>query len=237
MPVRVGPILGLRFLLPNNSMKSPVIGHSRNASGFTLLELLVVIVIISILAGMIFAAGPAIMRAARKASTKSDIKQLVIAINSFYGEYGRYPVDPGMQGSDVYIGGTNGTPNGNLMAVLLADPTGWNAGNRLNPKRIVFLNPNTARGSESSPRNGLGRDGNYYDMWGQQYQIIIDTDYDDIIRAQENKKFDFVDMGVTDGGAFRNIGGVLILSYGEDGLMGKKGDKKYKGSDDVASWL
>ncbi|MFV1994969.1 MAG: type II secretion system protein [Verrucomicrobiales bacterium] len=218
-------------------MKSPIVGHSRKASAFTLLELLTVIVIISILVGMIFAAGPAIMRSARRSSAKSDMEQLVIAINSFYSEYGRYPVDPGMQGSDVFMGPGGGTSNGSLMAVLLADPTGWNAGHKLNPKRIVFLNPSTAKESAKGPRNGLGLDGNYYDMWGNQYRIIIDTDYDNVLNSPNNKSFDYIDMGVTQNGVFNHVGGVIIVSYGEDEEMGKEGDSNYKGSDDIASWL
>ena len=216
--------------------------HSSHASrparrAFTLIELLVVIAIILILAGLLFAAGPAIMRAAKKSTEKTNVQNLRIAITEFYNEYGKYPIDPSLTGSDLMIGeGGDGTTS-DMMSVLLAEDRGWNSGHRLNPKKIVFLNVRPAKGSNNAPRAGLAEDGNYYDLWGEEYMILIDGDYDEVIDSSDNDKFDYEDMEVTDSGVFRNLGGVLILSYGEDKEMGKKGNGRFRGSDDICSWF
>ena len=68
---------------------------------------------IGILASILFAAGPAIMRTAKKNSTRSDMKALEIAINDFYTEYGRYPV-PSATKTDLFIGGEDGTSTAEL---------------------------------------------------------------------------------------------------------------------------
>ncbi len=217
---------------------SSALRSRRDARAFTLLELLVVMLIVAILAGVIFAAGPGILRAARKTATKNEIQQLRIAIAEYYNEYGRYPVEEDMQGRDVMVGEGGSANTGDLMYVLLAEDAGWNSGHRLNPKRIVFLtNVKEARGSGESPRGGIAEDGRYFDIWGNEFRILLDTDYNDEIDASENEMFDYEDMEVTDAGVFRNLGGILILSYGEDKEMGRKGNGNYRGSDDVCSFF
>lgn len=61
-------------------------------AGFTLLELLAVIAVIGILAGLLFPGIGAARRAAGKAKTRVQFNQWAAAIESFRGEYGYYPV-------------------------------------------------------------------------------------------------------------------------------------------------
>jgi prepilin-type N-terminal cleavage/methylation domain-containing protein len=63
----------------------------RPRSGFTLVELLVVIVIISLLAALITPAVMAGMRAAKRATITAEISSLHQAIETYKAQYGSYP--------------------------------------------------------------------------------------------------------------------------------------------------
>lgn len=213
--------------------------QARRKAGFTLVELLVVMVIIALLAGLIFAAGPGVVRLVRKQSVQNDIQQLKIAIMSYYTEYGRYPVSSELQGEDCLIGGDDGSAasTAEMMKVLMAEPEGWNVDHGLNPKRISFLSPRPAKGTTEHPKNGVAEDGGYYDMWGNEFKILLDTNYDDRILCTANSQFNYTDVEIMDDdGAFK--ASVMVLSVGEDETFGKKGEPNpvYKGSDDVPSW-
>lgn len=60
-------------------------------SGFTLIELLIVIAVIAILAGMLFAAMSAITAKKDKASTKALILTLMEGLEKYEDKYGDYP--------------------------------------------------------------------------------------------------------------------------------------------------
>lgn len=202
-----------------------------------MIELLVVITIIAILMGVIFAAGPAIMRNAKKASTRTDMKSMQMAIGEYYTEYNRYPV-PRDTTDDLFFG-EDGESTEELMNVLLAEPAGWNADHGLNPREIVFFEPRLAKGT--TPRGGLAEDGKYYDSYGNEYRLIVDANYDELIEHPEVDSFDYIDPATGQGkavdGKFEYLGGVVIQSLGQDGEHGKNGNQIYRGSDDTASWL
>ena len=61
--------------------------------GFTLVELLVVIIIIGLLAGMITVGLAAAMRRAKQASITLEISQLSVALQKYRDQYGEYPPD------------------------------------------------------------------------------------------------------------------------------------------------
>ena len=238
----------------------------RKASlGFTLLELLIVMTIIGVLAGLVFAVGPSILRQTRKQSVRGEMQVLNVAISEYYSEYGRYPVaisavDAAIEesylennsttkapGVDVVIGGDEENSNlENMVNVLLAEPVGWNEEHLMNPKRIAFLTPRSAKAGPTGPRDGLGPDGKLYDRWGNEFRIFLDTNYDEKLSGPGVPDFDYIDVEIKNrDGAFTTS--IMILSVGEDGELGNKkramkgddgtGGRSYKGSDDVASWL
>lgn len=65
----------------------------RRRAAFTLVELLTVIVIIGILAGLITAAAIPARNAARRAVIKTEIAQLELALDAYKNKYGDYPPD------------------------------------------------------------------------------------------------------------------------------------------------
>ena len=240
---------------------------SRTHRGFTLLELLVVMTIIGVLAGMVFAVGPGILKSMQKLKVKGDMQALELAILDYYTEYGRYPVDrevlelaireapkevegismnDNMHGIDVVVGGAEGRGSiDELMNVLLAEPKGWNKDHLMNPKRIAFLAPSPAKPGPTGPRNGLASDGKLYDRWGNEYRIFMDTSYDEKLSGPSAPNFDYTDYPIKGSDGAFNLR-LMILSVGEDGEVGSKKKalknpgvpgREYDGSDDVASWL
>src|SRR5438105_15520059 len=101
---------------------------------FTLIELLVVIAIIGILIGLLFPAFKAVQNQARQTQAKNDLTQIVNAVNSFYTEYGKYPI--ATSGADVTFAANN-----NTLFDVLRNMTGINTGITFNPKGILFVQP------------------------------------------------------------------------------------------------
>lgn len=64
---------------------------AKHCSAFTLTELLVVITIIAILAGLITSAAINALRTAKQARIALEIRQLQVAIENFNNQYGAYP--------------------------------------------------------------------------------------------------------------------------------------------------
>src|ERR1700746_1969385 len=76
----------------------------RQSLGFTLIELLVVMGIIGILVGLLFPAFKGVQNQARSTQAKNDLTQIVNAVNAYYTDYGKYPVDAANNTSDAYFG-------------------------------------------------------------------------------------------------------------------------------------
>jgi prepilin-type N-terminal cleavage/methylation domain-containing protein len=202
----------------------------KHVSGFTLLELLIVIAIIAILAGLLFPAFMGAQKAAKKTQAKNDLNQIVTAVNAFYTEYGKYPLV------------TDDSPlvsTGDLFYTLRALPSGANFGNAINTRQIVFLSPPDVKDT-ANPRSGIGTDGQWYDAWGTTYKITINGTYDNGVPNP---------YGANGGAGPDPIPqGVIAWSFGPNGLLGggNATDPKfsnengtvniYTGSSDAISW-
>ena len=193
-----------------------------NRNGFTLLELMVVIVIIVVLAGLLFPTVESILERAKKVQAKNDLIQIVTAVNAFYMEYGRYPTTAT---TDVTF--STSPTNDQLLDVLRSNTTGGNASlvTSLNPRQIVFISP-PEDPAQANPKGKIGSDKQFHDPWGNAYIVRIDADYDNQVTNPYG----------SGGGAGPDPlrQGVISWSIGKDANLGNNG--KFVSSDDVISW-
>ena len=129
---------------------------SRNfRSAFTLVELLVVISIIGVLAGIMVVTIPKAMDAGKKTKVKGDLTAIVAAVKAYKQEYGRWP------GSAAAT--NDATFQDKDSKSLLSALSGTNNTLVENPKSVRFL-------------EGASTDGTMVDPWGSQYFVILDAD-------------------------------------------------------------
>ena len=77
---------------------------------FSLVELIVVMVIIAMLAGLVALRTRSYLIAAKQNAVRAEIASLSAALDSFYADQGRYPTSD--EGLDVLVEGTPSFPDG-----------------------------------------------------------------------------------------------------------------------------
>ncbi len=216
--------------------------NPRTAPAFTLIELLVVIAIIAILIGLLFPAFKAVQDQAKRTQAKNDLTQIVNAVNAFYTEYGKYPVNSACTTTDDAAYSWNDPPATrcdyndkvlNELRACTASDTSCSAAATLNTRQIVFISPPLVR-DPNNPRSGIttiaanAPQGTYYDPWGSPYNLVIDSSYDNHVPNP---------YGDTGGAGINPIAqGVIAWSNGKDQLLGGNPEGTYTNSDDVISW-
>ena len=146
---------------------------NRRKKGFTLIEILVVMAIIGILAGLLFPGVGAAMNAAKKAHASNTCYNLKNSIGSYFTEYRRFPLPDGYQTPyDDF------STEDDFMDILLGAETA--VGEEKNPRGIVFFTGRTARRTGGNSyikgvamnRNGGG---SLWDTYGRLYGVRMDT--------------------------------------------------------------
>jgi prepilin-type N-terminal cleavage/methylation domain-containing protein len=214
---------------------------------FTLIELLVVIAIIIILAGLLIPAFNAVQSQAKRTQAKNDLTQIVTAVNAFYTDYGRYPIDPAWGCTttedvcfswDVPGAPQCGPYNDKLLNELracTATDTSCSSAATQNTRQIVYISPPAVK-DPNNPKSGISTvagnapQGTYYDPWGSPYIVEIDANYNNSVPNP------YIALGGTGAGPNPVGQGVIAWSNGADTLVGGNPENTYTNSDDVISW-
>ncbi len=109
--------------------------RGRGKSGFTLIEIMVVLVIITILVGIVIGASKYAQTKAGTSRAKAEIAAMETALESFKSDNGYYPIS------------TENQNNGTFNSILLYNNLTLGPGNNLTvgPKRYFTFKPNQLR--------------------------------------------------------------------------------------------
>jgi len=135
-------------------------------AAFTLLEMMLVIGIIAILAGMLFPVIIGVRAKAREKQAAAETRTILMAIKAYRQEYGKWPAQTHATQDVTYV------TNNYLVIQPLLGSNLFFAGRYLNPKNKIFLN------LQVNTNNNPDDAGNYLDPWSIPYVICIDQNGD-----------------------------------------------------------
>jgi general secretion pathway protein G len=128
--------------------------HHRRRRGFSLVELIVVMVIIGMLASLVAMRTRSYLIAGKQNAVKAEIANITKALESFYADQGRYPTSD--EGLEILTQGTPTFPDG-FLTKLPKDP--WKnpyefiSPGRDSPYEVICLGEDGEEGGEGADRD------------------------------------------------------------------------------------
>lgn len=159
----------------------------RDGIGFTLVELLIVMAIIAILAGLLLAGVTAARRRAKRSAATIELKNIETALNAYRFDFNRFPPDWNM---------AEGWDSGQCLVFYLG--TAFRAGVRPTPPwgggPLAWRADRTAPAYFEFPATRIDTTGHFVDPWGtdgrdetgQVYYYQFDNNDDDL---QKNTQY------------------------------------------------
>ena len=124
--------------------------RSIKRSGFTLLELMVVIVIIGLLAGLVTLRTRSYLTISKQNAAKAEVSKIVEALESYYAVHNRYPTNE--EGIAALVEKTPKFPDG-LLSKVPKDPWGndyvYNCPGRSSPYEVICYAADGREGGEN----------------------------------------------------------------------------------------
>jgi prepilin-type N-terminal cleavage/methylation domain-containing protein len=162
--------------------------------GFTLVELLVVIVIIAVLSALGFAVGTGALQKARMVTAQSSATNVANAVEAFYSEYHLLPDPTGASAdnsSSPYetVDDSNGTDLLDILAGFEDDTDDMQ-----NDRKVKFL---SVKEAENPKKGGIVYNSTgdkvvgIYDSWGQPFFLVLDYDYDGRLVFTPSSKYTY----------------------------------------------
>lgn len=193
---------------------------ANNRQGFTLLEILVVIGVIAILAGMLLPAMHLVRERAKKAKTKALIGNISVAVKAYESDWGAWPQITGMAMCSNTPSAANRLVASKVLFFLLS--TDFHAGTAVSTPTgasVGTITPSMTAGPYLELAEGdydlSGVERNIIDAWGNNLAYNADTDYNSGSTPPNNNKSSFD-----------------IWSPGADGVTSNSSEKE----DDINNW-
>jgi prepilin-type N-terminal cleavage/methylation domain-containing protein len=204
---------------------------------FTLVELLVVIGIIAILAGLLTPAVIGAQQQGRITQARSDMATILMALKGLDGTYGKMVA---RSGGNYQMGGSNWATDSDSSSNVknarldgpsstaayyafiaeLSDPSNGHLSTvSVNRRRMKFLDPKPEYNPGVNYDDAVNTPHLWLDPWGNPYVILVNVDYTEQIVDPTNSS---------------NLvsGKAIAYSYGPDGASANADDQK----DNVCSW-
>ena len=194
-----------------NNLKVFTKTHKTLKPGFTLVELLTVIAIIGLLAGILIPTVGGALDTANRAKTRTQISQLKTAIDLFHSNYHYYPLSYELDDRDTDVrirGDVRGDVEDYISLPLTAQTLRLKRDVSLNPKGIPFYE---FAESEFNER------GHYIDAFGNtEFHILLDGDGDKAISTRTIDKREARRLAESLNQLFKIRGSVHIYVYPDD---------------------
>jgi prepilin-type N-terminal cleavage/methylation domain-containing protein len=160
----------LKFRIPHFEFTNQIIPFSLNpltprrpTAAFTLIELLAVITIIGILAGLTLGAAGAVRRHGATSTAKAEVAALQAACDRYYADYNSYPTTTNSMPNPSTSFAPTASTYTNTGAVLFTNLFGTNQYNRA-PSTKRYFEPKPAMVSSTTNTNAY-----FIDPWGYAY--------------------------------------------------------------------